>query len=212
MSRTDPAFSRQDNSIRRVHYCHAIERHTRNKILHCCCQRSGIILIRLCHLGSCCRSQQRIESLVCAAEKLLPVMNELAYNLESFNPAFTAVLLKVTIFYLAWSLLPYIWFFQNNDLILIGDNRLQQAMPLLCSYPLNEEDGKAHTDDDEPFRRSTCIGSAIGLVFASNFSSPFKYFQLLSCYMRASKWEIRRMPSWDLGGGPWDWYCRYNAV
>ena len=32
----------------------------------------------------------------CGAEaKLRPVMNELAYNLESFNPAFTAVLLKV---------------------------------------------------------------------------------------------------------------------
>ena len=30
-----------------------------------------------------------------AEEKLRPVMNELAYNLESFNPAFTAVLLKV---------------------------------------------------------------------------------------------------------------------
>jgi hypothetical protein len=28
-------------------------------------------------------------------EKLAPVMNELAYNLESFNPAFTAVLLRV---------------------------------------------------------------------------------------------------------------------
>lgn len=30
-----------------------------------------------------------------AEEKLKPVMVELAYNLESFNPAFTAVLLKV---------------------------------------------------------------------------------------------------------------------
>ena len=30
-----------------------------------------------------------------AAQRLRPVMNELAYNLESFNPAFTAVLLKV---------------------------------------------------------------------------------------------------------------------
>ena len=30
-----------------------------------------------------------------AESKLRPVMNELAYNLESFNPAFTAVLLKV---------------------------------------------------------------------------------------------------------------------
>lgn len=31
----------------------------------------------------------------CAEAKLRPVMHELAYNLESFNPAFTAVLLKV---------------------------------------------------------------------------------------------------------------------
>ena len=30
-----------------------------------------------------------------AAQRVRPVMNELAYNLESFNPAFTAVLLKV---------------------------------------------------------------------------------------------------------------------
>ena len=30
-----------------------------------------------------------------AEERLRLVMNELAYNLESFNPAFTAVLLKV---------------------------------------------------------------------------------------------------------------------
>ena len=30
-----------------------------------------------------------------AGAKLRPVLNELAYNLESFNPAFTAVLLKV---------------------------------------------------------------------------------------------------------------------
>lgn len=33
--------------------------------------------------------------LASAEERLRPVMNELAYNLESFNPAFTAVLLKV---------------------------------------------------------------------------------------------------------------------
>ena len=32
---------------------------------------------------------------VSAEAKLRPVLNELAYNLESFNPAFTAVLLKV---------------------------------------------------------------------------------------------------------------------
>ena len=30
-----------------------------------------------------------------AEELLLPVMNEFAFNLESFNPAFTATLLKV---------------------------------------------------------------------------------------------------------------------
>ena len=30
-----------------------------------------------------------------AESKLRPVLNELAFNLESFNPAFTAVLLKV---------------------------------------------------------------------------------------------------------------------
>ena len=30
-----------------------------------------------------------------AASRLRPVMHELAYNLESFNPAFTAVLLRV---------------------------------------------------------------------------------------------------------------------
>ena len=39
-----------------------------------------------------------IRRCVCNAEaKLRPVLTELAYNLESFNPAFTAVLLKVLV-------------------------------------------------------------------------------------------------------------------
>ena len=33
--------------------------------------------------------------MTCAEAKLRPVLRELAYNLESFNPLFTAVLLKV---------------------------------------------------------------------------------------------------------------------
>lgn len=42
-----------------------------------------------------CREQLSESALCCTVEKLRPVMIELAFNLESFNPAFTAVLLKV---------------------------------------------------------------------------------------------------------------------
>ena len=42
-----------------------------------------------------CHAQLDDSILCCTVEKLRPVMIELAYNLESFNPAFTAVLLKV---------------------------------------------------------------------------------------------------------------------
>lgn len=46
----------------------------------------------LVHLTACTATPRRLGP---AEAKLRPVMNELAYNLESFNPAFTAVLLKV---------------------------------------------------------------------------------------------------------------------
>lgn len=46
-------------------------------------------MLKLCH------GQLSESALCCTVEKLRPVMIELAFNLESFNPAFTAVLLKV---------------------------------------------------------------------------------------------------------------------
>ena len=56
------------------------------------------VLFCLCLISSTvyCRHTCIPTQLVAHAEgKLRPVMVELAYNLESFNPAFTAVLLKV---------------------------------------------------------------------------------------------------------------------
>ncbi|KAK9841397.1 hypothetical protein WJX74_005098 [Apatococcus lobatus] len=48
-------------------------------------------------VGALRRFNQNLKNLPASSwgEKLRPVMHELAYNLESFNPAFTAVLLKV---------------------------------------------------------------------------------------------------------------------
>ena len=61
--------------------------------------RSNLPLIRPGYLAS---HEILIVACDAAGEKLRPVMHELAYNLESFNPAFTAVLLKVRIWH--WNL------------------------------------------------------------------------------------------------------------
>ena len=77
----------------------------------CCCTptaylASHCILLGLQRSSSClCRTPAAagahslrgltLHPALAAEELLLPVMNEFAFNLESFNPAFTATLLKV---------------------------------------------------------------------------------------------------------------------
>lgn len=65
--------------------------------------------------------------MVLADKKLKPVMIELAYNLESFNPVFTAVLLKV-------SMLDIIATFIQRDQQLFQMYMLASMMPPCCAF------------------------------------------------------------------------------